>query len=282
MYCSLPGLVAVLIFLFFPIVYNVYLSFCEVNVSLKTGFVGLQNYSNLFRSPDFHIAWQTSAIFSLGTTGLTLVTSMMIAHSLNGIKRFNALFRTFAILPWAAPLVISGLMWRWILSKDIGILNYFLQVFGLTSENVGFLINPILAMLSGIVAASWSYIPFVTVLLLTGLESIPVEIYEAGKVDGADALQRFRYISFPLNRPQIVSSALIVWMYSFRTPDIFVALTNGGPGKATYHAGIFLWDNIYRYLNFGRAGAISVLLSITILIPSVLIIYFLNRGSIVK
>lgn len=215
----------------------------------------------------------------MATTGLTLALGLIIAHSLHRIKKGETVFRTLVILPWAAPLVISGLMWKWMLSKELGIINYLLLLLGLSHKNIGFLLNPTLAMVSGILTTTWCYIPFMTVLLFAGLESIPLELYEVAEIDGADLLQKFWYISLSLNKHQILIASLIVWMFTFRTPDVFVSLTGGGPAKFTYHAGLFLRDLIYQYLNFGRGGTISILLFLTIMVPVLPILFYAIRES---
>ncbi|QPM66824.1 carbohydrate ABC transporter permease [Atribacter laminatus] len=279
-YCSLPGLLIIVALILYPVIYNLYISLLRYDFITPITYNGIANYKWALNSKDFYNSWKISTLYSLGSAGFTLLFSLMVAHSLRGIRRAKSIFRTLSILPWAAPLIVSGFMWRWIFSKETGILNYLLILFGLTNENIGFLVNPALAMFCGIMTTTWSYIPFMTVLLLAGLESISDELYEAAKIDGADAIQRFWYISLSLNKQNIVIALLIIWMYTFRTPDVFVSLTGGGPGKATYHAGQLLWDYVYRFLNFGRAGAISILLTITIIIPSYFVLsYFLRKGS---
>jgi multiple sugar transport system permease protein len=182
-----------------------------------------------------------------------------MAHSLRRIKWLKGLFRTLLILPWIAPLVVSGLIWRWLFDKDMGLINYLLLVTRLIQRSIPFLSASNSAMVSGIIASSWCYIPFLLVLIMAGLESVPEELYEAARMDGANNLQQFWHISLALNRSQMIIAYLVVLMFTFRTPDTFFSLTAGGPAKATYHTGIFLMETIYRYLNFGHAAAISVI-----------------------
>jgi multiple sugar transport system permease protein len=272
MLCSLPGLIVILIIIFFPLAYNVCISFTRYNLITPIAFNGLDNYTYLFTSFDFYNSWFISFLYSMGTTILALLVGILLAHSLSSIKKFSTLFRTIAILPWAAPVVISGLMWKWLLSKDLGIVNYIFRALGITQNNIGFLVESNPALLSGVVAAAWAYIPFMTVMLLAGLETISPELYEAAEIDGADSLQQFWHISIPLNKGQIMIASLTVWMFTFRTPDLFVSLTTGGPGKSTYHIGILLQDLIYRYMNFGRGAALGIILFITTSIPALIIL----------
>lgn len=217
MICSLPGLIVILLIIFFPIAYNVCISFTRYNLITPIVFNGFDNYTYFFTSFDFYNSWLISFFYSSGTTILALFVGILLAHCLSGIKKYSALFRSIAILPWAAPVVISGLMWKWLLSKDLGVINYFLVSFGLTQKNIGFLTQSDTALYSGIVAAAWAYIPFVTIMLLAGLETISPELYEAAEIDGADNLQKFWHISIPLNKGQIMIASLTVWMFTFRT-----------------------------------------------------------------
>ncbi|HHV62833.1 MAG TPA: sugar ABC transporter permease [Firmicutes bacterium] len=270
-YCSLPGLLIVAILLSYPLGYNVYLSFMRYDNIQPVIFMGLANYRQICGSSDFWLSWRVSLFYSLGTTALTLLISLLLAHSLYGIRKWQTFFRTMVILPWAVPGVISGMMFRWIMDTDLGVLNYLLAELGVIKQNIKFLVD--YPMLSGILATTWSYIPFMTVLILAGLESIPSELYEVAEIDGADSIDKFFHISLALNKTQILIAALIMWMFTFRTPDIFMSLTAGGPGKATYHAGIFLRDLIFKYMNFGYGSVVGVFLCLIVSVPASFILY---------
>jgi len=280
-WCSMPGLIAILALMVYPLLYTVIISFMRYDNIQPVVFVGFKNYRWFFSYSDSSVALKVSVVYSLGTTSLAFILALILAHSLHKIKKGGSLFRTLLILPWAAPLVISGLIWRWMLDKDIGVINYILLSLRIVRRNIAFLSQPRFAMLSGIVTASWCYIPFLMVLILAGLESIPEELYEVAQIDGASHIQRFWYISLSLNKPQMIIAYLIVLMFTFRTPDTFFSLTAGGPAKSTYHAGLFLMDSIYRYLNFGHAAAISMILLIICLGFALPILYYgiIRRGK---
>ena len=273
--CTVPGLVALLAFILYPIGYNVVVSFLRYNNILPTVFVGVDNYLWLFTAEDFFISWRVSAIYSIGSASLAFFVGLILAHSLNRInKTWKPFFRTLVILPWAVPLILSGLMWKWIFNKDIGLLNYILSSLHLIESNIPFLSDPNLAMLSGIIATAYVHIPFVTILIHAGLQSISPELYEVAQIDGADEFQKFWHITIPLNKTPMLFSFLIIWMFTFRTPDVFFSLTHGGPGKATYHSGLFLMNTIYRHLEFGHGAAISMSLFLTVVVVIIPGIYF--------
>jgi len=274
MLCTVPGLLVLIALVFYPVVYNVVVSLLRYNNVTPTKFIGLKNYLGQFTSADFLVSWRVSLIYSVGSSLLTLVVGLLLAHALNRINRARAFFRTLVILPWSVPLVLSGLMWKWILDANIGLVNYLLASLGLIRQNIPFLSQPTLALLSGILATAYVHVPFVTVLLHAGLKNIPTELYEVAEIDGADSIHKLLYLTLPLNRPQIVFSVVVIWMFTFRTPDVFFSLTGGGPGKATYHAGLYLMDLIYRFLDFGKGAAVGVLMFLTIIVVLVPSIYF--------
>ncbi len=280
-FCSMPGLIAMLLLIFYPVAYNVQVSLLRYDNISPVKFIGLKNYTWLFSSPDFYLSWKVSAIYSLGGVGLAFIFGLILAHSLRKITVGKAVFRTLVILPWAVPAVISGFMWKWILNGEIGVLNYILSSLGLIDDNLRFISDPTLAMISGIIANAYIRIPFFTIFLLAGLESIPTQVYEAAKIDGADQLGQFRYISLPLNRFQMIVATVISLMFSFRTPDVFFSITGGGPGKATYHAGLFLMDTFYKFATFGHGGAVGMVLFMTIIAFAFPALYYgiLRRGK---
>lgn len=262
--CTVPGLVVLLILVGYPIGYNFVLSFMHYERLQFGGFAGLEHYKWFFNSPDFLQSWKISALYSLGSAGLALLVGTIIAHALLGVKRGQGVFRTLVIMSWAVPPVLAGLIWKWIFNKDMGLANYVFSVLSLSDTNIAFLVNENLAVLSGIIATAYVYIPFMTVFINAGLQTIPEELYEVASIDGADEFHKARYIMVPLNIKQMLFAFIVVWMFTFRTPDVFFALTGGGPGKATYHAGLFLVDLIYQYIDFGRAATVAVMLFITV------------------
>jgi multiple sugar transport system permease protein len=263
MLCTIPGLTVVACLIIYPVFFNFYASFLKYdNISPKR-FIALGNYQSLLASEysDFPLGLKISAIYSVSSATLSTLTGLILAQILYSIRKGKGLFRTVALFSWGAPLVIASFIWKWIFSKDLGILNYLLSPF--IEQNVAWLTTRGLALLTGIVTTTWEYTPFAMVIILAGLESIDPGLLEAAIIDGAAYNQILWRIMMPLNRHQLVVAFTIIWMFTFRTPDVLFSLTSGGPGKNTYHLGILLADMIYRYVNFGNAGALGVLLFLT-------------------
>ncbi len=277
--CTIPGLAGLVAFIVYPTLYNVFVSFLHYDNMSPIRFTGLSNYGWLLRSPEFYHSLGVSATYAVSSTLLAMLLGLVIAWSLTKIRRFQTVLRTLVILPWAIPLVISALVWKWLLNLDIGVVNYILSTLGLISKNIPFLADRTWAMVAGVVATGWVYTPFALVYVLAGLQGIPTELYESATVDGADAVQQFWLITLPLIRQQLLIIFIIVGMFTFRTPTVFFALTRGGPGKATYHLGIFLKDTVFQFLDFGHGSALGVVMTLIIIIVVLPIFLWAFRRS---
>jgi multiple sugar transport system permease protein len=253
-------LIIVVLWVFFPAFLLFQTSFLRYDNRSPVVFDGLQNYVQLFEDRLFPMSLRRISIFSAGTTALTFAGGLLLALALSRITKGSDLFRALMIVPWAVPAVVSGIIWKWIFNPDFGVVSDLLMKIGLIETPLSIYGNPNLAMMGVIIADSWTRIPFMGIILLAALLSIPQELHEAAKVDGADALARFRYISLPLIKQPALVGLLITIMFSFRTIDIIIPLTAGGPGKATYVFGYYIWDQIIKTLNFGRAAAGGVVL----------------------
>jgi multiple sugar transport system permease protein len=201
-----------------------------------------------------------------------------MAAAVSRIRTFSTFFRTILILPWAVPLVVSGLVWRWMLDPGVGIYNYLLVSSGLIGKAINIFGEPTYAMIACILSDSWTRIPFTFILVLAGIQSIPIDLYEAARVDGANMIHSFKNITLPLSQKSILTAALFNSMFSFRTIDVIWSMTRGGPGKATYVLGIQLVDYLVMYQNLGFGAALGVLMLILVsLFTTVMIYYLLKR-----
>jgi len=257
---NLPGLIIVVFWVFFPAFLLFQTSFLRYDNINPIVFNGLQNYAHLLKDRLFLMSLNRISIFCVGTTALTFVGGLLLALSLSRITKGSGIFRALMMVPWAVPAVVSGIIWKWMFSPDFGVISDLLMKIGLIKSPLSIYGSPHLAMLGVIIADSWTRIPFMGIILLAALISIPQELHEAAKVDGADALARFRHISLPLIRQPALVGLLITVMFSFRTIDIIIPLTAGGPGRATYVFGYYIWDQIIKTLNFGHAASAGVVL----------------------
>ena len=258
---SIPGLILMLAWVLIPFAYVIYLSFLRYDNMSPVVFSWFDNYMNVFTDPDFlAIVWRTIA-FSVGSTGFTLIVSIVLALCLNRMIRGSSFFRSLVVMPWAVPLILSGFLWSWMFHPSFGPISDLLMKFGIRDEALNIYKYPASSMVGVIIADAWRRIPFLTIVSLAAFQGILQELYDASEVDGADSINTFFYVTLPLARRPILVGTLIMFMFSFRTIDVIYSMTpGGGVGKCTYVLGTYLFDHIYEILDFGKAAAISVIL----------------------
>jgi len=274
---TLPGLLFLAILVLTPIITLIGLSFYRYDFINPVEFIGLGNYNYVIEDRVFWLALVNTVIYSAGVTILTLLIGLLLAVTVARIDKLQTLFRTLLILPWAVPLVVSGLVWRWMLDPGSGIYNYAIFQLGIVEEPLNIFANPNLAMIGVILADTWTRIPFMFIVILAAIKSIPQELYEVAKVDGAHMINTFRYITLPLARRGILVGILITSMFSFRTIDAIWSMTRGGPAKATYVLGLNIFDYMVRSLNLGTAAALGIIMLFLISSFSSILVYYLLK-----
>jgi multiple sugar transport system permease protein len=169
-----------------------------------------------------------------------------------------------AILPFAVPLVLSGLVWRWLLDPAIGLMNYIILMITPISEPMNIFGASRSAMIGVILADAWIKIPFMTIFVLAAMDGINNDLYEVATIDGASTIKKFRWITLPLARNGILYGLFITAMFSFRTIDAIWSMTRGGPGKATYHIGIYILDRMLSLMRLGESAVIGIIVFVCI------------------
>ncbi|MGB9700455.1 MAG: carbohydrate ABC transporter permease [Thermodesulfobacteriota bacterium] len=274
---NLPGLLLVILWVFIPALILFLTSFLRYDNVRPIIFTGLANYKQLLNDRLFWVGLERILVFSVGTTALTFFGGLIIALALSGIARGGGILRSLMIVPWAVPAVVSGIIWKWMFSPDFGVISDLLMKIGFIDKPLSIYGDPGLAMVGVIIADSWTRIPFMGIILLAALLSIPTELHEAAKVDGASSTNRFFYVTLPLIKGPLLVGLLITAIFSFRTIDIIIPLTAGGPGRATYVFGFYIWDQIIKTLNFGMAAAASVVLFFLTAAIALIFIYYMRK-----
>lgn len=258
---SIPGLILMLAWVLIPFTYVIYLSFLRYDNMSPVVFSGFDNYMKVFGDSDFLAIVGRTIAFSAGSTGFTLIVSIILALCLNRMIRGSSFFRSLVVMPWAVPLILSGFLWSWMFHPSFGPISDLLMKFGFRDESLNIYRNPTSSMMGVIIADAWRRIPFLTIVSLAAFQGILQELYDASEVDGADSISTFFYITLPIAKRPILVGTLIMFMFSFRTIDVIYSMTpGGGVGKCTYVLGAYLFDHIYEVLDFGKAAAISVIL----------------------
>ena len=276
----LPALLLLILVFAYPIGRALWLSLFTRNLGTKLQpiFAGLDNYARMVGDGRFWQSYWTTTVFTVTSVCLELLLGLGIALVLNRSFRGRNLVRTISILPWALPTALIGLAWTWIFNDQFGVVNDILLRLGLIKTGINWLGEPILAMASVIFADVWKTTPFISILLLAGLQSISADLYEAHEIDGATPWQSFRQITLPLLMPQILIALLFRFAQAFGIFDLITVMTGGGPGGATEVVSLYIYATIMRYLDFGY-GAALVVVTFLLLVAAVAIVAFLLNKS---
>src|SRR5262245_27148750 len=229
----LPTLLIILCLVAYPFVSAVFLSLQNKMVGAPGRFVGLDNYLELFRDEVFlRTAWN-SVVYTGVSVALKFVLGLTMALILDQPRRWNNLFRTLLFVPWAVPVVIVALNWRWIFDDLSGFLNNLLITFHITRDIISWLSDPALAMGCVIAVVVWAGTPFYAMTFLAGLQAIPKEQYEAAEVDGASVVQQFLFITVPRLRTIFITTVMLSTIWTATNLQFVLILTRGGPASRT-------------------------------------------------
>jgi trehalose/maltose transport system permease protein len=224
-YMVLPTLVVILAVAFYPILVSLFNSLL-LSIPGQPGgqWAGLQNYGYMFQDSSFLTALLNTVIFTVVSVALEFVIGLAIAMAINRAFRGRGFVRAAILVPWAFPIVISAVMWRLMYQDQIGIINYVATSLGAIDQPI--LTNNTLVMIGAIVSDVWKTTPFMALLLLAGLQTIPSDVYEAARVDGASKAQQFFRITLPLLKPTILVALLFRTLDSWRVYDLFWAMSD--------------------------------------------------------
>jgi len=261
----------------YPLFYSLVLSLHKWSITKPAPwkFVGLRNYWDIICDPVFWRIVFNTFIFTFSAVTLEFIVGMALALLFNRELRGENTLRSALVLPMMVPPILVGLLWLFMYKKDFGIINNILKM--LNIEPIPWLSRPFTAMVAIIIADTWQWTPFMFLLLLAGLRSLPQDIYESAKIDGASLWQSFRYITVPLLKPIIAIAVIVRFMDAFRIFDKIFQLTEGGPGISTETISHYIYRHGFRYFNMGYASALSYLALIMILLFSMVYIRILQR-----
>ncbi len=259
-----PNFLLFVIFTYWPLVYNAYLSFVRWDMlSPVKLWVGWDNYRYLFTAPDFFQIIVNTLVFTLASVGLTCLLGLLMALLLNQPLVGRNAARSIVFSPVMLSGAAIGIVWIYIFDPRYGLLDVFLSAVGLQSPN--WLLDTTWAMVAVIIVYVWKNIGYAVVIYLAGLQAIPSELYEAAIVDGASAWARFRHITIPGLSPVIFFLVLTTLLASFQTFDVIKVMTDGGPVDATTTLIYYLYQEGFVGFNAGRAGVAGVVLFVTML-----------------
>ncbi len=247
-------------FVVFPAVYASWLSLTQSDpFKQTTTFVGLANFRALLSGDLFwHSLW-VGSVFTCATVLLQTVLGMGIALLLNKEFYGRGLARALTLFPFVVPTIVTALIWRWLLNDSYGIVNFLLMAIGLVQTPVVWFGSPAMAMTTVILVNVWQFFPFVVVTMLARLSSIPLDQYEAARIDGASGFQQFAFITLPHLKTILTVVILLRCIWMFQKFEVIYLLTRGGPLRATQHLPILAYDELFVNFRMGYSAAIAML-----------------------
>lgn len=276
----LPALIYMLVFVGYPIIYNFTLSFQDVTVkTLRSNvkeFVGFENYIQLFQQDNVLLKslWNT-LFFTVICIIFQFVVGFALAVFFHKNFKFAKTVRGLLLIPWMIPMTITGLMFKFMFSTDVGIVNFFLRSFGIIQENIDWLTNPTTAMFAVIFANFWIGIPFNMILIATGLTTISKELYESAAIDGAGKLQAFWKITIPLLKPTMESVLILGFIYTFKVYDLVYVMTSGGPVNSTQLLSTYSYKLSFEMFKYSEGAAVANILFLILFVVSLIYLRFI-------
>ena len=256
----LPALLGTLIFIIIPVISSFGLSFCSWDLLNPIDWIGLKNYTDILSNGLFYKILLNTLVFALSTSILGVIIPLILASILNSKIRGSEFFKCAYFLPFITPMVVIGIIWTWIFDPEIGLLNNVLHI------HINWLYDSQFAMAALIIVSVWKLIGYNMIIFLSSMCAISNSMYEAAKIDGANAYQTFMNVTMPLLSPTIFFVIIITAISSFQVFDLIYLMTEGGPFDSTNVLVYDIYKNAFEYFNVGKASAIAYILFLIILV----------------
>lgn len=257
-----PAVLVLLALTAYPLAYNLWNSVHHVDLTDPSdrGFVGVKNYTTLLTSGEFLAALARTLVYTVVSVAIQMVIGMVLALVLHKRFRGRGWVRAAVLVPWAVPTVVAATVWKTMFDPRTGFVDYGLRTLHLPGAGTTWLAGEWTSWLAILVADAWKTVPFVSIILLAGLQVIPTEIYEAARVDGASAWQSFFRLTLPMLKPALLVALVFRTLSSLLIFDVIFIMTGGGPGNTTETLAYLDWKAFLVNTDFGMGGAISVTL----------------------
>jgi multiple sugar transport system permease protein len=274
----LPLIVVIVLFVVIPVLGTFWTGLFRDVTYLPTKFAYLANYKRLFRDRNFWLSLRFTILFVATTIPLEMVLGVIFALILNERLRLRNALRATVLIPWAVPTIVAARTWELIYNYSYGLANYVIRLLHLSDAPVNWLGSPVSAFFALVMADVWKTTPFVAIILLAGLQTIPEEVYEQAKVDGAVFYQRFFRLTLPMLKPVIAVALIFRSIDTIRILDLIYVVTDGGPGGSTISLSLYG----YKYFNEGDFGYGSAIAVVVFIIAFLLSVSYLKVGGFGK
>ena len=263
---TVPGLALFAAIVFYPLVASLVTGFFDQDLRLPgRTFVGLDNYADVL-DRDFWPVLENTLVFTVGATAAPFAVGFALALALNTGLKGSGFLRGLFLFPWVIPGVVVSFLWMWIFNANYGVLNGALLELGFIDESVSWLGEPTTAMIAVIVTKTWASFPWMMVMMLAGLQTVPRELHEAAAVDGAGAVRRFRAVTWPGVRGVAAIVILLEFIWNFQHFDTIYVLTGGGPAGATETFAVAVYQDAFKGFDLGHAAALGGLWMLLLLV----------------
>ena len=260
----IPVFLLITVFVYYPVIKGIVFAFQSYNLfnTSNIAFIRFDNFKEIFSDIAFPFLQilKNTLIWVFVSLVLQFLLGFILAFLLKKPFPGRGIYTSFVFYTWAVSGFAIGLIWSWIFNGQFGLMNDILMRLHLISAPIGFLSDPKYAMASVIVANVWYGIPYFGIMLLAALQSVPEELYEAAKVDGANAFTRLFSVTIPYIRPTIISTTLLRMMWIMNFPEIIYGMTSGGPANSTNILSTYMLNKIYLEFDYGQGAAIGVMI----------------------
>ncbi len=272
----LPYLAFFLVFRLGPSLAGLGISFTNWQAVRPPEFVGFANFAAMLRDPLFGASFRNTIFFVAITVPALIVISLALALFLNRALRGRTVGRVAVFMPYVVMSTVVGVLWTWILDKDFGLMNAYLNVFGI--QDIPWLVSEGTAMFGIIITTVWWTVGYDMVLFLAGLQDIPNELYEAARIDGARTWGTFRYVTWPMLAPTTFLVVMLTVINTFQVFDQTYVMTGGGPGTSTLTVVQYIYTTSFQFQKFGYGSAIAMVLFVLLIIFAIFQIRAQRRG----
>jgi multiple sugar transport system permease protein len=273
MWFMLPAAAFLVLFLAYPLVLGIWLSFTDARIGQSGAFIGLDNYYDLYDDDVFWLSVFNTLLYTLVASVIKFAVGLYLALLLNEKMPFKALIRAVVLIPFIVPTVLSAIAFWWLFDSQFSVISWSLRHLGLISGNIDFLGSPWNARWSVIFANIWRGVPFVAITLLAGLQTVPPSLYEAATIDGANRWQIFRHVTYPMLTPIIAVVMTFSVLFTFTDFQLIWVLTRGGPVNATQLMATLSYQRAILGGHLGEGATISSAM-IPFLLGAILISWF--------
>lgn len=267
----MPAILGTFIFILIPVICSFGLSFTSWDMLNPINFVGFENYKLLLKDGLFYKILLNTIVFALSTSVLGVIIPLILAAILNSKIRGSEFYKTAYFLPFITPMVVVGIVWAWIFDPNIGFLNQVLNI------HINWLYDSKFAMPALIIVSVWKLIGYNMIIFLSAFSSVSQSLFEAAKIDGANAYQTFKNVTIPLLSPTIFFVVIITAISSFQVFDLIYLMTQGGPFDSTNVLVYSIYKNAFEYFNIGKASAIAYVLFVIILVLTLIQWHFRKK-----